>query len=346
VKQKWIDLVTPLSQQPLEPFALPRKVTVYLCAPPGDGISPAREHFRDYVKPILNAAAVDYDVVEGRQMGELRHKVAEGIRKRRAGLEGEESTAVEFWIGQGRLKRREERGVVVLGRNTWKEYLRGLQEGWLGSVEVPTPPPPPPPAAAAAAPVQLDPVETLGDAMKETEKEGQEKKPEEEKPGVPKEFITPSQYKDAQIPLEMPTALEPTGVVYLPHILGFFNTPTRLFRYVTRRYMADEVCREAAAVALGLHRPFTTQSVQPMENLVNDVGESAPEGSGSRGIGELDALRVEEKDWPKRVWKEERYKGEWTEGITVDDRVKGRLRKFYIPSDIEPKERKSSEEKN
>jgi len=86
--------------------------------------------------------------------------------------------------------------------------------------------------------------------------------------------------------------------------------------------------------------------VQPVEELTDGAGESATEDAGSGEIGELDALKVEEKDWPKRVWKEERYKGEWTEGITVDDRVKGRLRKFYIPSDMEPKERKSSEEKD
>ena len=57
------------------------------------------------------------------------------------------------------------------------------------------------------------------------------------------------------------------------------------------------MCREAAAVALGVHRPFVTQ--QPMGNLVNDAGESAPPENSE--IGELDALRVEEKDWPKRV---------------------------------------------
>ncbi|KAI5855762.1 mitochondrial import inner membrane translocase subunit Tim54 [Tricharina praecox] len=342
VKQKWIDTVSHLSTEPLEPMALPRKVTVYLAAPPGDGIQAAREHFRDYVKPLLNAAAVDFDVVEGRKMGELRYKVAEEIRGRRR---GDEDGPVEEARKRAGIERVDEGGVIVVGRHAWKEYLRGVHEGWLGPLEAPLPTPPPPSSEMvmeAASPV----VESLEDAIAEKTaaavpvldpKEEEKKKKEEEKKkkAIPAPFLLPSQYGAATMSEQIPGRLEAAAVVPFPHILGFLNTPIRMYRYVTRRHMADEVCREAAAVALGFHRPFIT-APEPAGTLMEP--EEVEDGlKATKETGEINALEHEEADWPSKVWDEERYKGEWTEGVSVDGRIRERLRRFFIPTDREPK---------
>lgn len=361
VKQKWIDAVSHLSQQPLSPMALPRKVTVYLASPPGDGgTGAAREHFREYVKPILNAAAVDYDVVEARRMGELRFLVAEAVRAQRRGDPDGPIEEVRKRVGIERVGGAG--GVVVVGRHSWKEYLAGVQEGWLGPLEAspPPPPPPPPPSPPPLPPLPPPPAvevtgptaERLADAAEETagdrdrEGEGGEQKKGEEggekeegkKKGVPQPLLRADEFARASLPRDMPETLEPAGVVGFPFILGFLNTPVRMYRFVTRRRMADLACREAAAVALGCHRPFITAEpagtmMEPQE--VRD-GLAAPEAGEAGQPGEIDALLDEEADWPGRVWKEERYRGEWTERLAVDPRIQSRLRRFFIPSDLEP----------
>lgn len=361
VKQKWIDAVSHLSQQPLSPMALPRKVTVYLAPPPGDGgTSAAREHFREYVKPILNAAAVDYDIVEARRMGELRFLVAEAVRAQRRGDPDGPIEEVRKRVGIERVGGAG--GVVVVGRHAWKEYLAGMQEGWLGPLEAAA-------AAAAAAPGPTaerpaDAAEnTAGDSgggdqgrgeegvkKEEGEKvEGKEgEKVEEKKKGVPQPLLRADEFARANLPWDMPETLEPAGVIGFPFILGFFNTPVRMYRFVTRRRMADQVCREAAAAALGRYRPFiaaaepagTMAGPQEVQDGLRAVEAGKTGQSGQPGQpSEIDALRDEEADWPGRVWKEERYRGgEWTERLAVDPRIQSRLRRFFIPSDLEPPE--------
>lgn len=60
-------------------------------APPGDGLRAAREHFHEYVKPILVAGAVDWEVIEGRKEGDVRAGLAAKIRRlrRRNGEKGD-----------------------------------------------------------------------------------------------------------------------------------------------------------------------------------------------------------------------------------------------------------------
>jgi len=323
-------------------MSLPRKVTVYLSAPPGDGIQAAREHFRDYVKPLLNAAAVDFDVVEGQKMGELRYKVAEEIRGRRR---GDEDGPVEEARKRAGIERVEEGGVIVVGRHTWKEYLRGIHEGWLGPLEAPPPAAPPPSAEkeASSSPV----VESLEAAIAEKPtsaepavdpKEEEKKKKEEEKKknAIPGPFLLSSDYATATMSEQVPSHLEAAAIIPFPHILGFLNTPIRMYRFVTRRYMADEVCREAAAAAMGFHRPFIT-APEPAGTLMEP--EEVEDGlKAKKETGEINALEHEEADWPNKVWKEEKYQGEWTERLSVDGRIRERLRRFFIPTDSEPKD--------
>ncbi|KAL9626168.1 MAG: hypothetical protein Q9164_007927, partial [Protoblastenia rupestris] len=145
-QRKWCHLVSHLAQEPLPANMLQRKIMVLLAAPPGDGLRVAREHFHEYIKPILVAGALDWEVIEGRREGEVRAGLAEKIRKLRkrngeAPLAEDESeegveeairalrqtTGCQEWEGI--------RGDLILGRHTWKEYLRGLHEGWLGPMD-------------------------------------------------------------------------------------------------------------------------------------------------------------------------------------------------------------------
>lgn len=332
------------------PMSLPRKVTVYLSAPPGDGIQAAREHFRDYVKPLLNAAAVDFDVVEGRKTGELRFKVAEEVRALRRGDEDGPIETVRKAVG---IKRVEEGGVVVVGRHAWKEYVRGVQEGWLGPLEEPAEPAAPPPAPVEPVErvesledaIAVKPEEPLDEKALELAEKALEIAEKKRKAAIPEPLMGPAEFANAQLPRGFPQELEPAGVVSHPHILGFLKTPIRMYRYVTRRHMAEIVCREAAAVALGIHRPFnaTGEDVSATSEEREDLEDNNDENKVPVEKGEINALKIEEKDWPSRVWKEDKYKGVWIEPFTVDQRIAEKMSRFYIPDDMVPKDPKETQ---
>jgi import inner membrane translocase subunit TIM54 len=72
LQQKYCNMVAPLSEKIIPTTTMPRKMTIYLQAPPADGLRSAREHFYEYVKPVLVAGAMDWDVVEGRRFA-IRH---------------------------------------------------------------------------------------------------------------------------------------------------------------------------------------------------------------------------------------------------------------------------------
>ncbi|CAG8519244.1 16402_t:CDS:2 [Cetraspora pellucida] len=129
--------VTHIALEPMSVNELPRKVTVYLAPPLGDGIHKARVHFREYVKPVLVAAAMEYELVEGTQPGQLRSKVRDAIIKKRKAAKTSAPTGIESnnthqtphllntTIGDG---------IIVVGRVSLVEYLQGLNDGCTSSL--------------------------------------------------------------------------------------------------------------------------------------------------------------------------------------------------------------------
>lgn len=335
VQQKWCDAVAHLARETLPTNQMQRRLTIYLEAPPADGLMGAREHFQEYVKPILVAAAMDWDAVEGRREGDVRAALAERIRKLRktrgeTGGSGEPLDAAddaETTLAQARLRAgvREwdgPQGDIVIGRNTWKEYVRGLHEGWLGPLDAP----PAPPADETPAPPADDASPTDTPADGEQEKKEEEKKEEEPakptKRPQPPPFIpaTPTAYASAQLSPNCPDTLGPSAPVAYPHILGFLNTPVRMYRFLTRRHLADQIGAQVAAAVLAAgDAPYAAAS-----------GLEEEEGSVQA------VLEVEEGEWHKTVKKEGVRKMEegveslWCDGVVVDERVAGRMRRFVL----------------
>jgi import inner membrane translocase subunit TIM54 len=198
ILKKWCHRVADLGRQPLPANIMPRSVTIILSAPPADGLLEAREHFHEYVKPILVAGGMDWDAIEGRKEGDVRAMVAERIRSRRlgAGEAGDVQEKDEADVKkETMLKARNEMGIVsenmalpggdiVIGRNTWKEYVRGVHEGWLGPL---------------TKPKALEP-ELQPESEKEKEKEPlMDEKPDEETTDTPAAA-------DALLPKQSPLA--------------------------------------------------------------------------------------------------------------------------------------------
>ncbi|KAK6065692.1 hypothetical protein SCUP234_12453 [Seiridium cupressi] len=323
---RWSKAVSHLGKEHIHnPTQLPRKLTIVLESPPTDGLRPAQDHFTEYVKPILAASGLDWEFIQGRKEGDVRAAVAEKIRRTRRIQEGvpmEESEPTGEEIVRGIRERNATpeypgiNGDLVIGRHAWKEYIRGLHEGWLG----PLAPPPVPEVAKIEQPDQ--PGEGAGDEKK---KEEEGKKPE--RPPQPLPYNTTNDYPTSSLPMQIPSEFSPSTPLQFPHLLGFTNTFIRLGRFLNRRQLADEVGREVAAVCLAHAREYREDT----------VGEE-PEIKT--------ALEHEERDWPKAVWKEEKPKEGaesaptpapekiWTSPIVVDPRLSLRMRRFeLLPED-------------
>ncbi|KAL0639936.1 hypothetical protein Q9L58_001028 [Maublancomyces gigas] len=304
IQRLWASRVAHLSQQPLSPLALPRKLTVFLSAAPGTGtdLRSAQEHYRDFVKPVFVAAALDVEFVEARRMGEVRARAAERARVARGGGGVQEDAVVEETRRKAGVKRVPGvQGDVVLGRHTWKEYVQGVHEGWLGPLEAP-----PDDTATVATPTDFSAQQE--DTAPPDPPIVEDVKPV--KPAVTPPYILPLAYASAPLPAVLPDALDPVGFITFPHILGFLNTPVRLYRFVTRRHLADVCGREAAAIALAWSRPLGAREVE-------------------------EALRGEEGDWPARYWSDETLKGVWQEDVVVDERIVARMKRFVDEGEAE-----------
>ncbi|KAI9661459.1 MAG: mitochondrial import inner membrane translocase subunit tim54 [Alyxoria varia] len=453
--QKWCTLVSHRSQEPLSPHQMPRRVTVYLAAPPGDSVRTVRQHFHEYVKPVLVSGGVEWDVVEGRGQGGLRWGEAERVRrKRRAGGEMEDA-AIGRDVGGGNsgtsggageggaekpskeeaervkadaidaLRKRsgiqesdEIAGDIVIGRHTWKEYIRGLHEGWLGPLKAPTaasvqsasagnegntaatyteqsgrlsdiaekrkedddPPATPDPeipispksdpltnkqpeAESRTSETQIstgDP--TAGQATSSSETPSQETEtpppPPAQKPPFPPSYNTPSTYSSSPSPPSFPKDpdhLPPTTPIPFPHTLGFLNTPIRIYRFLTRRYLADDVGRATAAAVLASYRPFEhdAESTGAGEDGVW-VGDGGLSEGKAAPWEQNQTLKQEEIDWPKYLRKEleerqdhpvvdddgrtgarkedkeETKEKPWVDEMVLDDRIARGMRAFTL----------------
>lgn len=381
MREKWCNLVSHIADEPLDTKVAPRKVTIYLSAPPGDGLRYAREHFHEYVKPVLVSAAMDWDVVEGRKEGDVRHKTSERIRKRRkrngegtplAEGEEEEYTVDSIRAKNGDLDFPGVAGDIVIGRNTWKEYVRGTHEGYLGPADQPeslkegsdgerreptkhVPGQPSVGDAAVNAATKIasqdkdsSPVESLestvsgaSDASDEQSPqskdqadeppEAEKKKEEEEKPKrrFPPSYILPEQYETASLSPSTPEIIGPSVGVRMPHLLGFRNTPIRIYRFLNRRSLQDDVGRQVAAAVLASHRPYGTVA-------------ASSDDSGSGGHATLpeqaEVLALEERDWWPKVInrkREEHEESMWTEPMVLDERISSRMRAFQLTSEDE-----------
>ncbi|KAJ8058304.1 hypothetical protein OCU04_012496 [Sclerotinia nivalis] len=349
-QRKWCKLVEHIAKEPLgDSRTMPRKLTVFLEGPPTDGLRVAQDHFKEYVKPILVASGLDWEFIQGRKEGEIRAELAEKIRNAR--LPFEESAEGQDPILSTRknvgIKEFDgPRGDIVLGRHTWKEYIRGLHEGWLGPLTEPLKPQEEnletTPTTETETPVDSligntihtstnsDPSKP-DDASPTTPPSTPEEKPVEEKkekPSHPPPFISTSDYASANLPSSFPTELDPSVAIPFPHILGFLNTPTRLRRFLNRRHLADQIGRDTAAIILSTYRPYHNSSST----------SSTPETPEPE---QTTLLQSEEKEWHKSTHVRSPTDPErtWLEPITLDPRIASRMRKAELSSEEEERAR-------
>lgn len=380
VQKKWAQFVSHLAEEPVPNNKMPRKITILLAAPPGDGLRPAREHFHEYIKPILVAGAIDWEVIEGRREGEVRAGLAEKLRKLRrrngeqvsiggASEEAEikdldlvrdtrQSLGISEWDGI--------QGDMILGRNCWKEYIQGLHEGWLGPL---TPPQPISPLQEPSEPLAEQPASSSAEfpaadesqqadsqeaAPEKTEAEKPPEKPQ--KPPVAPPYISTTSYSTTPTASTLPEILPPSLPLQLPHLLGLKHTPTRLYRFLTRRHLADETGAQVAALVLATHaRPYTSTNSfssaadpdSPASSSLENVNNELVVAGESENWEQAHLLQDEEAGWHKSAWKAtpddertttkeregettQRQERVWIDQITIDPRIGSKMRLFEL----------------
>ncbi|KAF9574664.1 mitochondrial import inner membrane translocase subunit tim54 [Mortierella alpina] len=139
-KKRVADKVDILAKQTCGVQDMPRKVTVYMTAPPGDGIHKTRHYFKQFIKPVFDAAAMDYEVREGLTEGQIQSMVAADVRKKRQIAAGKASALTEEEQNAPIVPLKSiSDGIVVLGRIALAEVLQGYNDGCLQSLDDPEP---------------------------------------------------------------------------------------------------------------------------------------------------------------------------------------------------------------
>lgn len=409
IQQKWSDLVAHIAKESLPLEQNRRRLTIFLSAPPGDGLRPARDYFKEYIKPILVSAALDYEVIEGRKEGEVRAGLADKIRKyrREAGEKShsveepsKESAIAEARARMGITDEPGPRGDLVIGRHTWKEYIRGLHEGWLGPLDI-APPPPTQPATTETVAIPTEPttdakrptVETVdavvdmlptdtpvattqdgspsdsenssSNTSQDENKEAEKTETEESKKpkGPTPAYISPMQYAAQKLPSTIPATFEASSPIQFPHLLGFLNTPIRIYRYLTKRHLADAVGQEvAAAVLASASRPYN-EGTRPFEGMASGASADSSDESPSQTTYEQQTLlEHEEQEWHKSVRKEAANRNfqlenadssstndefteyttklfneerEWIDEVVIDPRIASRMHRYFLSPEEE-----------
>lgn len=267
-----------------------------------------------------------------KRQGEIRYSVAEEIRKKRSGQD-QTDPMLKMITANVEKDPSNDAGVICIGRGAYKEYLRGVNEGWLGPLEAPLKiteaekPVADQEEKPMATDIKADETKTLEEVTADTDtaelgrvsSSTPEESPKEPKidkskqEPVPNPYISQEDYDSIPTPRELAAIESFAPLVYIPHphILGFTNTPIRSYRYFTQRKLSDRLGRLAAGVALNSIRPFDKSR-------------------------DLNAGLEEESEWPAS-WREksEQKNSDWTQNIVVDDRISSRMRVYEIPADNE-----------
>ncbi|KAI8371383.1 mitochondrial import inner membrane translocase subunit Tim54 [Radiomyces spectabilis] len=302
------DQVSFLAKRPCGVHEMPRKVSVYISAPPGDSLEKSRAWFRDYVKPVLVAGAVDYEVKEASKPGQIEAFVRDEILKLRredqANAVTESSTTEQTSQNpfapmmadvQKKIKQTSQiDGVLAIGRNAWREVLSGMTKGCEADPLAIEEPPTVEPAkteeqtdatSADTDEAPLTPAEsqtTMNDTMAPPERNVDEMPSEKEiKEELIDDLMTPggvTTMVEEKDHFSLPSRLSP--VMYIPHenIIGWTNIPYRLYMWLADYKRVERIGQYAVAAVLNNKRPLRTDEADVGQNeKVYWLGDEAQE---------------------------------------------------------------------
>lgn len=308
IREEYIEKVKHLGEVEMKPWELPRKVMVYACKWPGDEeYDRSLKWFKRNVKPILVAAAVDYEFKNGNQYGSLMRAISDEIRDRRRIEAGLDPPPHEIPLpGPPRsptAKRDRELagGIIIVGRHTFKEYMEGFTRGWTRSLE------------------KVDDDEALAklleddghfDEPKTSSADGEEEGSRSSGPAPPQNqlILSPFQLRPPNAPPPQPKSepspavpahlnippsqipdQPPLALVPYTSVLGFLNIPLMLWGFFNNRKDVKTGAEAAYAVIAvqtrALEGPSDAYAASLQQEGDDDTDFSLPESTD--GMGDL-----------------------------------------------------------
>jgi mitochondrial import inner membrane translocase subunit TIM54 len=233
---------------------------------------------------VLYKAAVDYEIREGRNNGDIESMICEEIRqKRKAAKEGTEPAMVVAAkpgspFSPVPVKQNEIDGIIAIGRVAWREVLNGLAKGCEAPLtdekieEVK-------PEAGAIADEKAATTENSSSNNEQPEQlsfQEESNNPNEEAPlaGEPAVVVSASDDNSQDYALvdgnmvaeeepafSLPPSFPP--VMYIPHhnVIGWLNIPYRLYMWAADYKRIDWIGEYAIAVALNERKPLEQSEI-------------------------------------------------------------------------------------
>lgn len=254
------------------------------------------------IQPVLVAAAIDYDIVNGKRHGDLTRQVANREKSKRrveAGLEQPKRSTLPFKPTPEMEAARElEGGSIIMGRHTFKEYMEGLRRGWTepallvdreealshelekdGRFDEPDETP-------MSSDLEGEPLPTPSRIQKIAELSSPLKLPSYNPPvsAPATEVDAPVMPAPAIIPLQPPLLLVP-----FTNKIGFTQIPLMIYDFFNQRAKVREGAEAAYRLAMSHTRPISV----PLSYDPSSSGSSADAPLDANG-GDLDFDRKAE----------------------------------------------------
>ncbi|KAJ3090560.1 mitochondrial import inner membrane translocase subunit tim54 [Quaeritorhiza haematococci] len=289
VRSKYCERVSHLALEPMKTDETPRKVVVFL-APS----QYARYTFKEYVKPVFDAAALDYEFIEPRTAGEVQKRIRELVwtgkeeaaakmptpapeisttsstnsswRSRLFGGSRTQNATSSFASQQiqppmdpiqafmQRPKYNPEEGLIAVGPEAWGELLTGISEGFLS-------------LRPSQQQESSTPTNTDSDSSDSSSNESTT-------PVEPTFDLSESNLPQAPY-------FQPPTIGFIPgqNLVGWTRFPHRIYRWFIERKVMEEVGEHAVKVVLGNRRELLREDLRQGGGLVGNKVEGV-EGEG------------------------------------------------------------------
>lgn len=258
------------------------------------------------------AAAIDYDIVPTRQLGDLMRLTASSVvNQRRVSFVPDPPATplmnVATQLTQEQKRARElEGGIVLIGRHTLKEYLAGLKQGWSGGLE------------------QVDREEQLAQELAADgtwDETGVDKPPvgvgdgsdvdplptrsrlppsrnaalfppltlPNSSPSLGNASISESDFVDSTPPSTLPPH-PPLLLVPFTNYIGFRYVPHMIWSFFNERQKVHQGCEAAYALVMDQVREFRGPEVLPSDDTAASMGIN---GEKAHSVEETDVTKTQ-----------------------------------------------------
>ncbi|KAI9006760.1 inner membrane protein import complex subunit Tim54-domain-containing protein [Hyaloraphidium curvatum] len=233
IRKEFAERLRPVRERPVEPLERVGKVLVYLGVPVNqDDATKVRNLFKDHVKPVFDAAALDYILLESRPPPSLRNEVRRRIHQAKRPPPPPKDPLLDPIPDEPPL----DLGIVAVGRGAWRELLLGLQDG-----------------------MESFPLTKDEEDIERAHGNWKEKKDRAKRRGDPfdlPEPVRPSGVARSPANAALSPEIPPLGMIPYRNIVGMRFLPWRIAGWFNDRAVAREAGEAAFAVCTGRSRPM------------------------------------------------------------------------------------------